>query len=622
LKFWGKNNLKKEIIIVIIGLFIVLAFFPIINGLQNYENQILIQISQTQDKLLIKDKIIGDIYVKYWIHVINGIEIKNDYILLQENQNDNNIIKFEKEWTDLQDIGLNIIQLNLNTIIIDENYISWEKKVLFPEKNDLTNFYSVDTNQLFPLLCWEVRYKNGNTILYDDNGNIIGYGIPTPNEGFSLSGYNDASYPDPWIDWRLNADSWFKKWCDTTTSISLPTIEIISSYVSNPNMNIFFEIAHSVGLPTRFQANAEGIFYTADQLRNDMENRDPIRFAMLCSCEAMREIGPGTLSYEFRKGEMQDTVTVGYVGMESCPGWSVSLQWQDYMFYAMNSNYTIKDAFDLACAEYPIISDCVLFVGDSTIRIWGEDEEPPEKDFILPKVLIIYPTENETVNGTIKITGNAHDLDGSINYVYLKIGDDGDWLKAQGGEQWVLSWNTTTFEDGMYLISAVAIDNHGLQSAVVYKKVMVQNNESKPEPEKNPDLECEGSFSWTNLKPETIINESFIVKNIGDADSSLNWSITSYPIWGTWYFTPSNGDNLKPEDGNIIVNVKVISPDKENKNFSGQILIENKENSSDYEIINISLSTVKYKENNIILSLLEKLIYHFHFFEKILYILL
>ena len=615
--------MRKRIVIVIIGLFIGLAFFPIINGSQNYENQILIQINQIQDKLLLKEKIIGNIHVKYWLHVFNGIVIKNDYILLQENQEDNNIIKFEKEWTDLKDLRLNITQMNLITIKIDENIVAWKEKVLFPEKNDLKNFYSVDNNQHFPLLCWEVKYKNGNTILYNDDGNIIGNGIPAPNEGFSLSGYNDASYTDPWLEWRLNADSWLKKWCNSTTSISLPTIDIISSYVSNPTMNIFYEIAHSIGLPTRFQANAEGIYYTADQLHDDMETRDPIRFAMLCSCEAMRETGPGTLSYEFRKGETQNTVTVGYIGMASCPGWSVSLEWQDYMFYIINSNYTIQDAFNLACAEYPIIADCVLFVGDPTMKIWsedgGNDGGDDGGDQIRPNVFITYPAENETINRTITITGNAYDLNGTIKYVYLKIGDEGDWIKAQGTDHWEYTWNTTTFEDGIYLISTVAINNHGLQSPVVYKKVNVKNNESEePLPEKYPDLECEGAFSWTNLKPGAIVNGSFIVKNIGDAGSLLNWTVKSYPDWGTWYFMPPNGDNVKPEDGIVTINVEVIAPDLEETNFSGQIKIENKDNTSDYEIINVSLTTYKTKEINNLYSLIEKLINRFPIFEKIL----
>ena len=124
---------------------------------------------------------------------------------------------------------------------------------------------------------------------------------------------------------------------------------------------------------------------------------------------------------------------------------------------------------------------------------------------------------------------------------------------------------------GCIVISAVAVDDHGLQSAIVHKKVNVQNNEPDPdpdpEPEKNPDLTCEGTFSWTDIKPEATLNGSFIVKNIGDAGSILNWTITEYPNWGTWYFTPSNADNVTPEDGIVTINVEVIAPDTTKNEF-------------------------------------------------------
>jgi hypothetical protein len=257
------------------------------------------------------------------------------------------------------------------------------------------------------------------------------------------------------------------------------------------------------------------------------------------------------------------------------------------------------------------------------MKIWGEgggnDGGDDGGDQIRPNVFITYPAENETVNNTIKITGNAYDLQGIVKNVFVKIGDEGDWIKAEGTDNWEYTWNTTTFEDGIYLISAVAINNHGLQSGIAYKKVNVKNNESEdPEPEKNPDLECEGAFSWTNLKPGAKVNGSFIIKNIGDAGSILNWTVTEYPDWGTWYFMPPNGDNVKPEDGTVTIEVEVIAPDIQETNFSGQIKIENKDNTSDYERINVSLTTYKTKEINILYSFIEKLIYRLPFFEKIL----
>ena len=97
----------------------------------------------------------------------------------------------------------------------------WKQAVVFPEIDDLSYFYRVYADQAFPLYCWEIRYVDGNTMLYDLDGNRIGSGIPAPS-GFSLSGYHNASWPDPWKKYRENADFCFSKWCDTTTSLSLP----------------------------------------------------------------------------------------------------------------------------------------------------------------------------------------------------------------------------------------------------------------------------------------------------------------------------------------------------------------------------------------------------------------
>ena len=60
---------------------------------------------------------------------------------------------------------------------------------------------------------------------------------------------------------------------------------------------------------------------------------------------------------------------------------------------------------------------------------------------------------------------------------------------------------------------------------------------------------------------------------------------------GEWTFTPSNGNNLKPEDGPITVTVNVVVPNQENQLFTGEVKVENLENSSDYSTIPVSLKT-------------------------------
>ena len=428
---------------------------------------IIQQINKIPNKILLEDKIIGNIHVKYWIHEVNNIEIKNDYILLQTNGKDGKIIKYEKQWRDIQKT-----QDNVSQIKFDDTDIAWKKPVIFLEENDLNYFYSVDSDQEFPLLCSEIRYIDGKTDLINPDGKKIGVGVPAPSEykGFSLSGYCQTNSPDYWIHWRQNADSWFQKWCTSTVSLSLPSNYTISTFVSNSKYYLFYELAH--GNSTLFQSDFPGHYYFSSDLKQDMANREKMIFSFIGSCDGMKRTGKGTFSYEFRKGSMDNTVTIGYSGMGICPGWCFSIQWQDFMFYAMNANFTIKDAFNLACAEYPTIADCVVFVGDSTLKIVEEDQE---NDGIRPNVFFTYPSENSVVYGTIHIAGNADDLDGNIIKVYIKI-DNGDWQEASGTEIWEFPWDTTTVSDGLHTITAVAKDDNGSLSISKYLNVYVVND--------------------------------------------------------------------------------------------------------------------------------------------------
>ena len=111
-----------------------------------------------------------------------------------------------------------------------------------------------------------------------------------------------------------------------------------------------------------------------------------------------------------------------------------------------------------------------------------------------------------------------------------------------------------------------------------------------------PDLDCEGSLSWNNVKPGETVFGSFQVQNIGDANSLLNWKVNASSItWGTWFFNPESGVNLTPEDGNVTVEVTIIAPDEKNSEFEGQLRVENIKNSSDFGLISVYLKTPRNK---------------------------
>jgi hypothetical protein len=135
----------------------------------------------------------------------------------------------------------------------------------------------------------------------------------------------------------------------------------------------------------------------------------------------------------------------------------------------------------------------------------------------------------------------------------------------------------------------------------VFKICLFSKSELYP-----PDLICNGSLTWKNIKRGDIVTGSFNIRNIGDPESNLLWKIKSFPNWGNWTFTPENG-NISA-GSKLSVNVQVIAPNKTNTEFEGEIKIINLENPDDFEIINVILSTPRNKAsyNLLFLKFLEQ----------------
>ena len=232
----------KKLIIIIIVMFLFMIFLQAVSS-NDYcktklKSSIFQEINQTVNKVLIKDEIIGNRHVKYWEHYMNDIFVKNNSILLHTDLISNDIILFEKIWTDVEfDLSM-----KEHGNIDPDNYY-WKKKVVFPSQKDCTHFYTFFNTSEFPLTCWEVRHTDGTTILYNFDGTPIGMGIPTPFEqGFSISNDCEHGYGDCWRNWRENANKWFERWCESTINIGLPTHENISENIQNQNVTFFFEL--------------------------------------------------------------------------------------------------------------------------------------------------------------------------------------------------------------------------------------------------------------------------------------------------------------------------------------------------------------------------------------------
>ena len=106
------------------------------------------------------------------------------------------------------------------------------------------------------------------------------------------------------------------------------------------------------------------------------------------------------------------------------------------------------------------------------------------------------------------------------------------------------------------------------------------------------NLYGDGFLSWIDVKPGSTVNGEFTIKNIGEQGSLLNWNIKDYPSWGTWIFTPDQGEDLSSGETKTIY-VEVIVPNEPESEFTGEITIENNEFLDDIFKIEVSLATPK-----------------------------
>ena len=242
-------------------------------------------------------------------------------------------------------------------------------------------------------------------------------------------------------------------------------------------------------------------------------------------------------------------------------------------------------------------------IGDTPYGIPGGnsiDHYPLMYPFGPPYAFFQYSILNRSV---LFDASHSYDYDGNItNYLW----DFGDGTNGTG-----MSIDHDYSESGYFYVTLTVVDNDGKQDTAMRIILIVPI----------PNLEGDGTLSWTDVKPGSTIEGNFTVENIGENESNLNWEIASYPEWGIWTFTPPNGTQLRPEDGLITINVVVRVPLKRNREFTGNITIVNSDNISDYDTIPISLAT-PYQNHWTMIEILHALIERFpHLFPILRYLL-
>jgi hypothetical protein len=112
-----------------------------------------------------------------------------------------------------------------------------------------------------------------------------------------------------------------------------------------------------------------------------------------------------------------------------------------------------------------------------------------------------------------------------------------------------------------------------------------------------PDLQCTGNLDFGSCGTGQQVSAYISVKNAGDSGTELDWKISSWPSWGSWKFSPSSGDNLKPQDGSKSIKVTLTTPSTTGP-YSGEVKIVNKSDNGDNEILDVSLTVTKSRQTS------------------------
>jgi len=225
--------------------------------------------------------------------------------------------------------------------------------------------------------CWVVKSLHcGNlilTVVDAVSGELLGYGIPPPYTAFSMSGPIGITpmCGGGWLNLYQSAQACLDSMGYFTEALLLPTYEEVQSHVRSFTTSMFYEIAHggSFGFTAGCTGPATGWDVTPALIHEWIADYPKMPFTFLLSCGGMCDTSDGTLSYEFRKGSAESTVTVGACHMDAdyCDDcWTHAVDWQEALFGALWAGHPSGSAFNRANAHFPMCAEyeCFRFAGD------------------------------------------------------------------------------------------------------------------------------------------------------------------------------------------------------------------------------------------------------------------
>jgi hypothetical protein len=389
---------------------------------------------------------IGDMIVFFHQRMIDEATVEGDYVVYQFDGETGELLNQRIHWR--SDLAEHVTPLMTREEAesMARGAVEYTRLYIVSPESHVFSKIPTPTNP-----CWVVRSDDEGpliTVVDAMDGKLLGYGVPPPSGGFSFSGPQE--YADTctgvWDEWYQSAETWFNTMGYATEAVEWPAEEKVRSHVQSCSTAMFYQLAH--GHSYAFVNSCSDWTYVSE-IQEWAIDYPPMPFAFIGGCDGMCDVDTGSLSYAFRKGSIENTVTVGYchIGEPLCDdAWIYSVAWQNALFGYMSEGYAAKEAFDQAIADYPMCEDCMRFAGDESLAV-----VPTLSRNRVPTLFDGYVTPiSGDVDTLFTFSVNYHDTDGEmpqLAYVYV----DGEpyemYLHPPGGSTYVCE---TTLSEGSH----------------------------------------------------------------------------------------------------------------------------------------------------------------------------
>jgi|GEM_PF-6922037 len=196
---------------------------------------------------------------------------------------------------------------------------------------------------------------------------------------------------------------WFEQMGYPTEVFDGPYLADMQSHVQSNQTAVFFSWAH--GSHSYQEACCNGGI-DGNTIKGWMdppgdEEYTKMPFTYLHACVMCNAHDPGTLGYEFRKGQSEGAVTIHTCGQIS------GQNWNNVFFSRLMREFTVQEAFEEAVADYPSEQYRARLTGDGSLKLKSGGEPALERGASpegtrepAPSVPAVPPTPTSVLNET------------------------------------------------------------------------------------------------------------------------------------------------------------------------------------------------------------------------------